>query len=335
MNSYMKDYGIGIIGVNHYLPEKIQSNEELCQIMTDVTPEWIISKTGIKRRYLATQEDSASGMATKAAMKILDDKNIAAEEIGLIIVATFSPDYMFPPVSAKIQKNLRATNAQIIDINTNCTGFITALTLASDRMRTDASIKYSLVIGVELHTRFINPKDRETSIFFSDGAGAALLGKVTEGYGIIDSKFLTDSSTYEAVRFRGGGSSFPFSNRSFSPEIDFIEMNGLATWKQAITNLPIVIKELCLKNRISIDDIDFCLFHQANLNLIQYVMAKLKLPPEKTFTNVQEIGNTGSASVGIVLSEAIKLHKIKSGNLVILAGVGAGFNFGANIWKFV
>ena len=331
----MADYGIGIIGVNHYLPVNIQSNEDLCRSMTDVTPEWIVSKTGIKRRHIATLDESASDMATIAARKVLEERKIPVDEVGLIIVATFSPDYMFPPVSAKIQKNLNAKHAQIIDINTNCTGFITALTIASDRMLIDSTVKFALVIGVELHTRFINPKDKETAIFFSDGASAAVLGKVPKGYGIIDSKFLTDSSTYESVRFRGGGSSFPFANRSFSPEIDFIEMNGLATWKQAVTNLPVVIRNLCEKCSIKIEDIDFCLFHQANLNLIQYVMAKLKIPMEKTYTNVEEIGNTGSASVGIALSEAMALRKIKPDAIVFMAGVGAGFNFGANIWKFI
>jgi len=331
----MADYGIGILGVNHYLPENIQSNEDLCKIMTDVTPEWIISKTGIKRRYIATETDSASSMATAAAIKVLREKKILIDDLDLIIVATFSPDYMFPPVSVKIQKNLQAKNAQIVDINTNCTGFITALTIASDRMLIDNTVKYALVIGVELHTRYINPKDKETAIFFSDGASAALLGHVPKEYGIIASKFLTDSSTYESVRFRGGGSSFPYLNRSFSPEIDFIEMNGLATWKQAITNLPIVIRNLCQKSSLKIEDIDFCLFHQANLNMIQYVMAKLKIPMVKTYTNVEEIGNTGSASVGIALSEAISFGKIKTGEIVLLAGVGAGFNFGASVWRFI
>lgn len=329
------EYGVGIIAASHYLPENIQTNEELCKVLPDTTAEWIVSKTGIQRRYIATENDSASSMSTSAVLKILSKTQIDINEVGLIIVATFSPDYMFPPVSAKIQKNLEAKNAQIIDINTNCTGFITALTIASDRMQVDSSIKYSLVIGVELHTRFINPKDKETAIFFSDGAGVALLGKVPKGFGIINSKFHTDSSTYESVRFRGGGSSFPFANRAFSEDIDFIEMNGLATWKQAITNLPIVVKNLLDKSSLKVDDIDFCLFHQANLNLIQYVMAKLKISISKTYTNVEEIANTGSASVGIVLSEAMALGKIKSGDKVLLAGVGAGFNFGASLWKFI
>jgi 3-oxoacyl-[acyl-carrier-protein] synthase-3 len=330
----MHNYGIGILGANHYLPEKIQTNEELCRIMTDVTPEWIITKTGIQRRYLAGLNDSSSSMSTTAAKKLMAEKNINPEDIDLIIVATFSPDYMYPPVSAKIQQNLGAKNAQIVDINTNCTGFVTALTLASDRMLVDESLKYALVIGVELHTRFINPADKETAIYFSDGAGVALLGKVEKGYGIINSKFLTDSSTYESVRFRGGGSSFPFANRTFDPQIDYMEMNGLATWKQAITNLPKVIKDVLVKSNLKIEDIDFCIFHQANLNLIEYVMGKLKVPKEKTFTNVQEIGNTGSASVGIALSEAIHKNKIQSGQIVLFAGVGAGFNFGASLWKF-
>jgi len=335
VNNFMIEYGIGIIGVNHYLPGNIQTNEELCQKLLDVTPEWIISKTGIKRRHIASKNDSASGLSIEAAKKVIESNKIPLDEIGLIVVATFSPDYMFPPVSAKIQKELNAKNAQIIDLNTNCTGFVTALTVASDRMMVDSSVKYSLVIGVELHTRFINPQDKETAIFFSDGAGAAILGRVDNNFGIISSKFHTDSSTYESVRFRGGGSSFPLANRTFIPEIDYMEMNGLATWKQAITNLPIVINDLCKKCSINIENIDYVIFHQANLNLIKYVMAKLKIPLHKTYTNVEEIGNTGSASIGIALSEAISLKKIKKGDLVILAGVGAGFNYGASIWRFI
>ncbi len=329
------DYGIGIISTGHYIPRYLQTNEELCKLMTDVSPEWILSKTGIKGRFIASLDESTSSMASRAAEDAIRKCNINPEDIGLIVVATFSPDYMFPPVSAKIQKNLNAPNAQIIDINTNCTGFVTALTIASDRMKVDETVKYAVVIGAELHTRFINPKDKETAIFFSDGAGVAILGQVEKGIGIIKSSFKTDSSTYEAVRYRGGGSSYPYKNREFDESIDFIEMNGLATWKQAITNLPLVIKDVCKKSEMDVDEIDFCIFHQANLNLIQYLMSKLKIPSEKTYTNVEDIGNTGSASIGIALSEAMDKGLIKSGSNLLLAGVGAGFNFGASIWKFI
>jgi 3-oxoacyl-[acyl-carrier-protein] synthase-3 len=330
----VNEYGIGILATGHYVPENVQSNEELCKVMTDVTPDWILSKTGIKRRFLAGSEESSSGMATIVASKLLEKSGVSIDDIGLIVVATFSPDYMFPPVSAKIQHNLKAKNAQIVDINTNCTGFITALTIASDRLRIDSTIKYALVLGVELHTRYINPTDKETAIFFSDGSGGALLGKVEKDKGIINSSFSTDSSTYESVRFRGGGSSYPYVNRSFDSSIDFIEMNGLATWKQAVTNLPKVIKKVCEKSSIELSEIDFVIFHQANLKLIEYIMGKSRIPLEKTYTNVEEIGNTGSASVAIALSEAIDKGLIKAGQNILLAGVGAGFNFGASIWKF-
>lgn len=329
----MQDYSIGILGVAHKLPDNIQTNEQLCATMKDVTPDWILSKTGIKRRYIASPTDSASQLSTDAAKKALEKTGINPDQIGLILVATFSPDYTFPPVSAKVQSNLKAKNAQIIDINTCCTGVVTGLTLACDRMKSDAEIKYALVIGVELQTRYINPEDKETAIFFSDGAGAIVLGQTSPDKGIINSVFHTDSSTYEAVRYRGGGSSYPYAGRDFSPEIDYIEMNGLATWKQAITNLPFVIRKLCIKSNINIENVDFCIFHQANLNLIEYVMAKLRIPQHKTYTNVQEIGNTGSASIAIALSEAVEKNLIKQGDLLLIAGVGAGFNFGANLWR--
>ena len=330
----MDNYGVGIIGLGHFLPGRIETNEELCLGIPDLTPAWIMEKTGIQRRYLAEETDSASGLATEACQRALEKAGIQPSQVGLIIACTFSPDYMFPPVSAKIQMNLGALNAQIFDIQANCSGFITGLTTASDRMRVDPTVEYALVVGVELHTRYIDRSDVNTAIYFSDGAGAALLGKVRLGLGIQASAFFTDSSNYEAVRFRGGGSSHPFTKRNFDPQVDFIEMNGLATWKQAITHLPPTIKRSLSKAGKDPKDVDLFLFHQANLSLIQYVVRKMGQPLQKTFTNVEEIGNTGSASVGIVLSEACERKLLSKGNTLVLAGVGAGFNFGASVWNW-
>ena len=201
-------------------------------------------------------------------------------------------------------------------------------------MFVDQSVRNALVIGVELHTRYINRRDIDTAVYFSDGAGAAILGRVSKDQGILSSAFHTDSSNYEAVRFRGGGSSFPIIGRQASPEIDFIEQNGIATWKQAITHLPMVVRRACEKASITLSSVDLFLFHQANLNLIQYVVRKLGQSLEKTYTNVEEIGNTGAASVGIVLSEAYQSGKLKKGDTLILGAVGAGFNFAASVWKW-
>lgn len=325
---------IGIVGVSHYLPKGIQTNEALCELIKDITPEWIIAKTGIKRRYHVTEGETTTSMALAASQKALFKNDIDVQEIGLIIVASFSQDYLFPPLSAKIHSFLNLSKeCQIFDLNTNCVGLVTALTLGAERMQNDHSIKKALVIGVELLSKFTNSLDQDTAIFFSDGAAAIILGNVSEGYGYSSAKFLTDSSTFESVRMRAGGSSYTANAKIKDEKALFIEQNGLATWKQAITNLPIVINKLLLNEEKKIEEIDFFIFHQANNFLIEYVLKKLKIPSEKTFMNVSEIGNTGSASIGIALSEAFEKKLIKSGYTVMLAGVGAGFNFGACIFK--
>jgi 3-oxoacyl-[acyl-carrier-protein] synthase-3 len=332
---YNKDFGIGIISTGSYLPNKVESNEELCKTLpSDITPEWIIRKTGIKSRRIAEEGITSSFMALEAAKLAIKKANIDVEDIGLIVCCTHSHEYIFPALSAKMMKELGIKNCQVFDLQANCAGFVTGLTVASDRMFSEYEIKYSLVVGVEIQSPFRNIEDYNTSIFLSDGAGAGILGRVKAGKGIISSSFHADPSTYESVRLRGGGSLYTFKNRKFDPNIDNMEMNGLATWKQAITNLPISIKRTCGKINIEIADIDFFLFHQANFQMISYIMAKSKIPMTKTHTNIEEIGNTASASVAIVLDEALDMKLIKSGDCVMLAAVGAGFIFGTSLWKF-
>jgi 3-oxoacyl-[acyl-carrier-protein] synthase-3 len=325
--------GIAIAGVGHHLPSECEDNATLCRGLA-VSPEWIVEKTGIQRRYIAAPQDSASAFAVQAARRALDMAQIRAVEIDLIIACTFSGDYIFPPLSAKVQMELQAPHAQIFDLQANCTGFVTGLTVASDRMKLDPSVRHALVIGVELCSRYIDRTDVNTAIYLSDGAGAAVLTRTDPGKGIQASAFHTDSSNYEAVRMRGGGSSFPLRGRAFDPAIDLMEMNGLATWKQAITHLPKVVRRACEKSGVGLAEVDFLLFHQANLRLIEYIVRKMGFDLSKTYTNVQEIGNTGAASLAIALSEAVTKCLIKDGDLVVLAAVGAGFNFGASVWRW-
>ncbi len=327
------DSGIAIVGVGHHLPEIVEDNETLCANLA-VAPDWILEKTGIKRRYLARPDDSAAGFAAKAAQNALEMAGVAAEEVDLVVVCTFSGDYIFPPVSAKVQMLINAPHAQIFDVQANCAGFITGLTAASDRMRVDQTVRNALVIGVELNSRYIDRADVNSAIYMSDGAGAAVLTRTEADKGIMASAFHTDSSNFEAVRMRGGGSSFGYKDRQWDPAIDYMEMNGIATWKQAITHLPTVIRKACSKSGVDPKEVDFLVFHQANLNMIEYVVRKMGYGMEKTFTNVQEIGNTGAASVGIALSEAVSKGLLKNGQLVVLAAVGAGFNFGASLWRW-
>lgn len=328
------DYGIGIISCAHYLPAKVQSNEELCKLIPDLSPEWILSKTGIKRRYHISANETASSMALEAAQKAIAKSGLHAKDIGLVIVASFSQDYLFPPMSAKLHAALGlGKQCQILDINTNCVGLVTAISIAAERMKSDPSIACALLLGVEVLSPYTNPHDKETAIFFSDGASACILGKVDHTKGYQGSKFMTDSSTYESVRMRGGGSMFPAAIKITDHTALYIEQNGLATWKQAVSNLPVVMDNLLKWTNTSIQEIDFIIFHQANGFLIDYIMKKMKIDPKKTYTNVEEIGNTGSASIGIAMSEAYAKGFIQPGMNLLIAGVGAGFNFGACLIK--
>lgn len=324
---------VSILGVGHRLPAFFDDNATLCATL-DVTPEWIVEKTGIEHRGIAAPEDTASDYALSAARDALAMAGIEASQLGLIVCCTFSGDYQFPPLSAKVAHLLGAGNAQVYDLQANCAGFVSGLTAASDRLRVDPTVGHALVIGVEFSTRYVDRGDANTAIYLGDGAGAAVLGPVAAGQGIQASAFHTDASNYEAVRLRGGGSSHAHTGRAFDREVDLMEMNGIATWKQAITHLPTTIRRACQKAETDVKALDFIVLHQANLRLIEYLVRKIGLGMDKTYTNVARVGNTGSASVAIALSEAVRAGHLKPGDRVVLAGVGAGFNFAASVWRW-
>jgi 3-oxoacyl-[acyl-carrier-protein] synthase-3 len=330
----MNGYGIGVIGTGHFVPEHIETNDELCGNLNGVSPEWIVEKTGIKSRRKASDADTASGFAHAADLQALEAANVDPGQLGLIIVCTFSGDYIFPHVAANLHRKLGAKKVQTFDLQACCAGFVSGLVVAADRMKMEDEIEYALVVAVELVSRYVDKTDVNSAIYLSDGAGAAVLARVGEGYGLLSSDFHTDSSTFEAVRLCGGGSSYPKAVHSEPADTDFMQMNGLATWKQAVTFLPVVTRNACKKSRVKIEDVGLFLFHQANFNLINYVIRKLGLPLDKTYTNVGEIGNTGSASLAIALSEAEDKNLIHPGDVIVLAAVGAGFSFGASVWRW-
>jgi len=309
----------GVLGTGHALPARFEDNETLCRTLPDTTPEWILEKTGITGRHLAGDDESASMLSCAAGRDALAAAGRSAQEIGLVVVCTFSGDHVFPPVSARVAGELGMAGPQTFDLQVNCAGFVAGLTIAADRLRADPELGYALVVGVETHTRFIDRTDAETAIFFSDGAGAAVLGPVADGAGLQASAFHTDASNWESVRLTHGGT---------------IEQSGLATWRQAVTHLPATIRRACDKAGVALEDVDLILFHQANAKLIDYLVRKLRLGPDRTYTNVERIGNTGAASVGVVLSEAVRQDRLRPGDTVVLAAVGAGFTFASSVWRW-
>lgn len=325
--------GVGVIGVGKYIPGKKLSNQQIedqCQL----PPGTILEKTGIRERFIAEDDETASGFSVAAAKQAIAMAGISPEQIGLIICCTFTGDYIYPAMACKVQELIGAKNAGAFDVMANCTGFQVGLTVASDRMYCDSSISYALVIGTALQSRYINWWDPDSAIYFGDGAGATILGRVPEGYGILANDIFTNGTVYDAVRLRGGGSSYPLRAENLQPHLQFYEMNGMEVWKQVIKYQPKVVKRVLEKIGETPEDADFFIFHQANLNLIQYLMGKLRQPMNKTYTNVADIGNTADASLAIAMCDAVMKNLIGCDDLVVISGVGAGFTFGATVIRW-
>lgn len=326
-------YGIGILGVGKYIPENLITNRKI-EEWTGVPEKDIIDKIGVSTRYIVSKEEKSSDMATKAAIEAIKNAKMSSSDIDLILGCNYIGDYVFPAMACKVQANLEAWNAGAYDILANCTSFQIGLSNASEKMYFDDQIKNSLVIGTALQSRYINWKDPNTAIYCGDGAGAAVLGKVPYGYGIISNEVMSNGRVYEATRLRGGGSSHIINAKNVKDELVFFEMNGLEVWKQVVQWQPKVIKRSLEKINLNIADVDYFIFHQANLNLIEYLMKKMKIPMDKTYTTVQNYGNTADASLAITLCEAIENNKIKRDDIVVISGVGAGFIFGSTVVRW-
>jgi 3-oxoacyl-[acyl-carrier-protein] synthase-3 len=325
--------GVGVIGVGKYVPRKVVTNEQV-ETWTGVPASTIVAKTGIVTRYIVEDDETASGISAAAARDAIAMAQISPEQIGLVVGCTFSGDYIYPAMACKVQDMIGAKNAGSFDVLANCTGFQVGLSLVSDWMRNDQTIQYGVVLGTAIQSRFINWHDQESAVYFGDGAGVAVLGRVPTGYGILATEIFSNPTVFDSVRLRGGGSSFPLRAENINAGLQYYEMNGMEVWKQVVQYQPTVIRRALDKVGKQIQDVDFFIFHQANLRLIEYLMAKMKQPLSKTYTNVAEIGNTADASLAIALCDAVRGGFIQRDQLVVISGVGAGFTFGATVIRW-
>ena len=332
MNSVI-DYGIGIAGVGKYLPEGVITNEDIAKNIS-IDPADIEKKTGIRTRRKAHDGLHASEMAAEAARMAINHAGINPEQIGLVVTCTFTGDYVYPAVSCKIQELIGAKNAGSFDVMANCTGFQVGLGIVADRMLLDPTIEYAVVIGSALQTRFINYQDINSCIYFGDGAGAVVLKKVPKGYGVLSNHVFTNGKVFDSVRMRGGGSSFPIRKENVDQGLQYYELDGMEVWKQVVQYQPKTIKRSLEKANLTLEQVDFFVFHQANLRLIEYLMGRMKMPMEKTFTNVAEYGNTADASQAIALCDTVMKGLLKKDDIVVISGVGAGFTFGSTVMRW-
>jgi len=324
---------VRIIGTGFYVPEKVLTNFDL-EKMVDTSDEWIRTHTGIRERRIAAEEQATSDLATIASQQALNNGRIAVQEIDLIIVATLSPDMLFPSTACLVQKNIGAVNAVAFDLEDACSGFIYGLSIAQQYLQ-NGTYKTALVIGAEIFSRFLDWQDRNTCVLFGDGAGAVVLKKeVEDGSGILSTYLGADGSGADLLRLPAGGSRLPPSHETINRQLHYLKMNGREVYKFATKSMVETVMKGLSKIGLSTRNIDLLIPHQANIRILECVAQKLGLPMEKVFVNADRYGNTSAASIPISLSEALEQGRIKKNDIVVLVSFGSGITWGATIIKW-
>ncbi len=318
-----------IVSVGSYVPERRLSNAEL-EKLVDTSDEWITTRTGIKERRLAADDQFTSDLAAEAAKKALEKADIDPEAIDLIIVATITPDMPFPSTACLVQQKIGATHAAAFDLEAACSGFIYALEVAQQFImsRTYDTV---LVIGAEKLSSIVDWKDRNTCVLFGDGAGAAVLQYRAESHGLLTACMGADGSKASLLSMPGGGSRQPASQQSLDDRLHFLRMDGKETFKSAVTAMHRAAKKAMERCQIDISQIKCVIPHQANQRIMSAVADRLGATEDQIFANVDKFGNTSAASVAIALDQAVEQGRIQRGDLVLLVVFGAGLTWGAAV----
>ncbi len=321
----------GIIGLGIYLPEKVLTNFDL-EKMVDTSDEWIRTRTGVRERRIAKKGESASDLGSRAALAAIKDAGITPQDIQLIIVATITPDMVFPSTACNIQNQIGA-RCGAFDLAAACSGFPYALAVAEGFVRA-GMYKNILVIGAEVLSGFIDWKDRSTCVLFGDGAGAAVVSEISDGHGIRATYLGADGSQGDLLKIPGGGSKIPPSQESVNAGLHFLKMQGSEIFKLAVRTMEDAIAEILKRGNLSPHDIDCVIPHQANLRILQAVGERVGIPLDKIFVNVERYGNMSSASTVVALYEAVKAGKIKKGSNVVLVAFGGGLTWASCLIKW-
>ncbi|WP_297570142.1 beta-ketoacyl-ACP synthase III [uncultured Anaerovibrio sp.] len=327
-----KQINAGILGTGYYLPEKILSNSDLEKIV-DTSDEWITERTGIKERRIAANDVATSDLALKAAEMALKDAKVSPDELDLIIVATLTSDRIIPSTACIIQDLLGAKRAAAFDLSAACSGFAYGITVASQFIQCGAYRK-ALVIGAETLSKYINWEDRNTCVLFGDGAGAAVLGQVEDGYGILSFDLGSDGSGGDAIQIPSSGSRMPVSNESIEKRLNLIHMNGKEVFKFAVKAMGNTVKHSLEKIGMKQEEINWLVPHQANIRIIQSAAKRLAMPMEKVIVNIQKYGNMSAACIPIALAEAAAEKRFKKGDIIALSGFGAGLTWASCIIRW-
>ncbi len=329
----MKNSSILIRGTGYYLPEKILTNDDLSKIV-DTSDEWIRTRTGILERHIAASQEATSDLAYKAAQNALKNANYDPESIDALIVATVTPDMLFPSTAALLQAKLGLRNVLSFDLNAACSGFLYALEIGRNLLNCN-HYKRILVVGAEKLSSIVNWEDRTTCVLFGDGAGAFILERENNtNLGIIDQVLGADGSHADVLCLPAGGSRLPASINTVQSHLHSISMNGKELFKMAVRLMAKSVENLLERNHLTHNDIAWLVPHQANLRIIQSLAQILEVPMDRIFCNLDKTGNTSAASIPIAFAQANEMNCFKKGDNIILVAFGGGLTWGATLIKY-
>jgi 3-oxoacyl-[acyl-carrier-protein] synthase-3 len=320
-----------ISGIGHYAPEKRLTNAEL-EKLVETSDEWIRTRTGICERRISEGENT-SDMAVNAARRALDDAGVDAADLDLIIVATASPDMMFPATACIVQGKLGAYRAGAFDLSTGCAGFTYALSVGA-QLVASGGLNHVLVIGADRLSSLLDFTDRNTCVLFGDGAGAVVLEPNTEGYGLLSFALRADGTGAELLKLPAGGSRLPASVETVQARQHFVHMNGNEIFRSAVKSMSDMALEVTQGAGLTIADVDVFLPHQANLRIIEAAARRAGVPFEKVFVNVDRYGNTSCASIALAMSEAMDAGRLQPGNIVTVCAFGAGLSWAGLVLRW-
>ncbi len=324
--------GIGIRAMGKYVPQRVLTNDDL-ERMVDTSDEWIVERTGIRERHIAAPEEAASDLAYQAFKDLEARFPGAVEDISLIVVATVTPDHLFPTTANILQHRLGFPHIPSYDILAACSGFLYALANAYAYLKSGLG-RQALVFGTEVMSRIVNWQDRRTCVLFGDGAGVCLLGPVEEDFGILDIRLRSDGSGAEYLYMPAGGSRLPPSPLTVARQQHTVHMNGREVFSWAVRRQGQIIEELLEANDLRPEDVRLFVLHQANYRIIKATWTKFRLPRDRFYINIDRYGNTTAASIPLALYEAYYEGRLEKGDLVVVGSFGAGFTWGAILMRW-
>ena len=330
INGVTVPYRAVITGHGSFAPAKILTNEDLAK-MVDTTDEWITARTGIKSRHVTGDDETTAYLATEAAKRALDQAGLDTGETELIIVATITPEMVFPSTASFVQRELGAKKAWVFDLAAACSGFVYGLSIVQQFLES-GRCQNALVIGAETLTKITDWSDRTSCILFGDGAGAVVLERKKDSRsGILYSVMASDGDRWRALNCQAYGSRYPADKKLDDPKKIYMEIRGREVYQQAIRRIVEIVTQCMEHCNLSIDDIAMVISHQMNARIIESAAKRLNLPDEKVFLNIAKYGNTSAASVPIAFDECVREGRIKKGDIVIFVAFGAGLTWGANV----